>query len=260
MDNPTADRNVVFETSLQVVCELRNLPGFQLLEENEFVERLYHRIQSENQLTDKNIIKNIALNIYAISLYQAVSMQDARCSRELGFHELSLYLYRMAYNFYLHQSLSPPEVVEKAQECTQFALEKIYSRLSSVRSPGGFLKWCGVILRNVCLGEVRNLKKDWSLNQTENEIEVPVDGQYSGLDFEHDRACLGMAILRLRANFQEVIRLTFFTTQENGDKLSDEEIADKLNISIGNLYTMRSRALALLKKDIKLFECIQDIL
>jgi len=137
MDNHKADTDNDYDSSVQVVRSLRNLPGFQLIQECDFIQLVFERCQQKNGGANNNY-QNIALNIYSESLYQATTIKDDLARQEEGFQELSKYLYRIAYNFYLHQSLSYSEMVEKAQESIQIALERIFSHLSSVKTPGVF--------------------------------------------------------------------------------------------------------------------------
>jgi RNA polymerase sigma factor (sigma-70 family) len=256
------EKQTIIKSDLDIMCKqavqhLRNLTGFQLYEENEFIKLVYFRCQKENIQGPESIFQNTALNIYAEGLYQAVGSKDNFVCQEIGFQELSKYLYRMAYNFYFHQSLDIEEVVDKAQECTQMALERIYLHIESVKSPGAFLKWCGMILRNICLEDVRSRKVELSLDNEEIEISSDDRSLYN-IESKHDRECLITAILRLKEEYRRVIKLTFFSENETDEKMSDEEIANELKINIGNLYTIRSRALSALRKDKKLLGCMQD--
>lgn len=250
--------NLDFPCAL-AVKRLKNLPGFQLYVEEEFTLLVYRRCLQEN-LQSAEAFRSAALNVYAEGLYLAVSAKDGLSRQALGFQELSKYLYRMAYNFFLRQAMDFDEVTEKAQECTQIALERIYAHLDDVRSPGGFLKWCGVILRNCCLEDVKGWKRELRADSEDFENEITGNNDDTSLDSEVDRNCLLAAILRLKKEYQTVIRLSYFSQEDRGKKASDEAIANRLNITVGNLYTLRSRALSALRKDKKLLECLQGTL
>lgn len=255
----TSSNDLHFSCS-QAVRHFINLPGFQLYAEDEFSQLVYHRCQLENIQGADTVFQNIALNIYAEGLYQAVNSKENLTRQETGFQELSKYLYRLAYNFYLRQAMDINETAEKAQDCTQMALERIYYYLENVRSPGGFLKWCGTILRNICLEDVRGRKIELSLDDEATAKEIPGDSQGFSLESEQERDCLIAAVLRLKEDHQRVICLTFFSWNERGEKMRDEEIAKEMAISTGNLYTIRSRALLALRKDKQLLDCMDVVL
>ncbi len=258
MKNQKIDTDYLDIECTQAIQHLKNLPGFQLYEEDEFIRLVYTRCLQENLHGPEPVFQSAALNIYAEGLYLAVSSRDDLPRQELGFQELSKYLYRMAYNFFLHQTMDFNDGSDKARDCTQTALERIYFHLGDVKTPGGFLKWCGVILRNCCLEKVRNQKMEIPIEGDLFENEMAGESDGLDLDSATDRGCLLAAILRLKGEYQTVIRLSYFL--EEGEKIGDREIAHRLNITIGNLYTLRSRALSALRKDKKLLECLQGSL
>ena len=244
---------------VSVIHQLIHLPGFQLLEEDEFIQLVHERSILEYGQDQISNYQKYALNIYSEKIYQATASSDNPFLQEKGFQELANYLYRMAYNFYLHQSLPSDEKVDKAQDTTQIAVLQIYSHLNSVKAPGGFLKWCSVILRHICLEEARSRNSYISIDHINDDIDLPVFSDYSRPDKECIYECLSAAISRLNLNYQRVIKLSYFSIREDGSKIGDEEIAAELNINNGNLYTRRSRAISLLKKDEQLYRCIQGI-
>lgn len=257
MKTNSKERSNTEQMCLQAVQHFRKLPGFQLFEENEYLELMLDRCRDEKSKDSELIFQNMALNIYSEGLYQAVTSLDNPSVQEKGFTELSKYLYRMAYNFYLNQSKLKEAADERGQEATQTALERIYRNLNKIISPGGFLKWCTVILRNTCLEDVRKSRLELELDDEKNQGMTGGEEHTSLLEIDDARDCLKLAVLRLPKEYQSIIQLSYFSPSENGGKLKDEEIAVKLNIKIGNLYTMRSRALSTLRKDKKLLECMQ---
>ncbi len=62
----------------QAVRHFINLPGFQLYEEDEFIQLVYQRCQEENIWGADAVLHNVALNIYAEGLYHAVSCTENR--------------------------------------------------------------------------------------------------------------------------------------------------------------------------------------
>lgn len=259
MNSQIIDSTKKYDLCLQVVRRLRNLPGFQFLNEDEFVEQILQFIEQQIDLVSPQDIQNFAIRIYSENLYRAITDSDI-VQQEAGFQELSRYIYRIAFNFYLGQTLPYDEKLIKAEENTQSALEKIIVHIASVNTPGSFLKWCGIVLRNVCLEEVRCRKSEISIDElNENSILVS-EGFCTSLENNSEQICLRAAISRLKKEYQEVILLSYFSLKKDGTKYTDPEIAAQLKISVGNLYTIRSRALALLRKDQKLLECIQGLL
>jgi RNA polymerase sigma factor (sigma-70 family) len=255
MDSQLSSTITHHEVCLQMVRHLQSLPGFQLLSEDEFAAQILHFAGPQSEPEFSRDVRNHALHVYAERLYMAVAGDPVQ--QEKGLQELSRYLYRMAYNFYLGSALSGEEMLEKAQESTQAALEKIYLHLASVKTPASFLKWCGTVLRNVCLEEVRRRKDDCSLDEIEERVEVPADSGQAGIELGEEHVCLKAAVSRLKPEYQRVIQLTYFSTNEDGMKYTDPEIAARLGVSTGNLYTLRSRALAALRRDAQLINCMR---
>ena len=241
----------------QAIQRYTGLPGFQLIEPEEFCQKAVDRLSGNSDQVPESQISNTILNIYAETLYLAVNSNEEPDLLSQGFQELSRYLYRMAYNFYLHQNMEPDEGIEQARDCTQKALERIYKKLQDVKSPGSFLKWCGVILRNTCLEEVRSRKIEYALDDELPVIDVPGELEITSLESGQEIEWIKEAVARLKKDQQQVIELTFFASNPGGKKLKDEEISRKMNITMGNLYTIRSRALAELRKDEQLLGCIQ---
>lgn len=243
----------------QVVRRFRSLPGFQLLNEEEFVRLIIHNFeQKPDQWTETNI-QNKAFNIYSEHLYRAIMAED-QSTQEAGFLELSRYLFRMAYNFYLRQSISAGEQYQKAEDCTQSALEKIFKNIASLNQPISFMKWCSVILRNTCLEEVRSRKNTVALDERLEDSKEQMDHAVSSFNEDDEVVCLKIAISRLKPEYQQVVLLSYFSQKEDGSRYPDREIASFLKINLGNLYTIRSRALAALRKDPEFFKCIQNLL
>ena len=173
------------------------LPGFQLMESEDFYQKAMDRLSgNSDQVTDSQI-SNTILNIYAEALYMAVTSKEGSNFQSQGFQELSCYLYRMAYNFYLHQNLEPDEGLEQARDCTQRALERIYKKLQDVKSPGSFLKWCGVILRNTCLEEVRSRKIEYALDDELPANDVPGEIEITSLESGQETRMYKGGITRL---------------------------------------------------------------
>jgi len=257
LSNTQKPTDVFNDECQKVVHRLSNLPGYQLLAGNEFSQLVLQRIQEEERQGQRANYFKAAINIYSERMYQAAIQIDNLLFREKCFQELARYLYRMAYNFYLHQPLAPDEKADKAQECTQVALELIYTNLAKVKTPVSFLKWCSVILRHVCLEEAVKRNNYISLECADDEMEIPIFSDFSRIDRECIYACLNEAISRLNEKYRQVIKLSYFSAREDGSKMSDEDIAHALNINIGTLYTQRSRAISLLKKDKLLHNCLQ---
>jgi len=256
-DNSQKLTEIIDDECQKVVHRLSNLPGFQLLAEDEFSELIIEGIQEvQNQGQGVNYF-TVAIKIYSEKMHQAAVQTADLFFREKCFQELARYLYRMAYNFYLHQSLAPDERVDKAQESTQVALELIYSHLASVKTPISFLKWCSVILRRVCLQEAQKRNTYISLYHIDDDTEIPIFGDFSTIDRVCIYECLAEAIARLNQKYQQVIKLSYFSASKDGGKMSDEEIAHELKVNVGTLYTQRSRAISLLKEDKLLCQCIQ---
>ena len=249
--------NTIEDQCRQVIHRYTGLPGFQLMESEDFFQKAMDRLSGDSDQVADSQISNTILNIYAEALYMAVTSLKGSNFQSQGFHELSRYLYRMAYNFYLHQNLEPDEGLEQARDCTQKALERIYKKLQEVKSPGSFLKWCGVILRNTCLEEVRSRRIEYALDDELPAIDLPGELEINRLESGQEIECIKAAITRLKQDQQHVIELTFLETDSGGKKLKDEEISRRMKITMSNLYTIRSRALADLRKDEQLLGCIQ---
>jgi len=143
-----------------------------------------------------------------------------------------------------------------AADLTQAVLVAVngsIGRLDYDPSKGTFRGWLYGVARNQLGKWRRSQGKDRASGDTEDlrqlaEHPAP-DDAVDWWEYEYQRQCFVVAAQRIRPQVQESSWSAFWKTAVDGRAPSD--VATELNLSLGALYTAKSRVLALIKKEIQ---------
>jgi len=141
--------------------------------------------------------------------------------------------------------------IDAAEDIAQEALVKGYMALESFEIDRPFYPWIATIARNLALNQIKKDEKT-SRIVDEDEIEIDIPDMSDNpldklLDKENERR-LAQAILALPVAYRTAFVLRTI------EKMSYEEIAEKLNISLGTVNSRISRARE------KLVEMLKELL
>jgi RNA polymerase sigma factor (sigma-70 family) len=143
-----------------------------------------------------------------------------------------------------------------AADLTQSVLVAVNAsigRLDYDPAKGTFRGWLFGVARNQLGKWRRSQGKDRASGDTEDlrqlaEHPAPIDAS-DWWELEYQRQCFVVAAQRIRPQVQEASWQAFWQTAVDGRTPSD--VAAELNLSLGALYTAKSRVLALIKKEIQ---------
>ncbi len=129
--------------------------------------------------------------------------------------------------------------IDKAEDVVQEALVKGYLALDSFEINRPFYPWIATIARNIALNQLKRDEKIIAFSDTdESKTDIP---DYSKnpleaiIEKENDRS-FALAVQNLPAPYRIVFVL------RTVEKMSYEDIAQKLNISVGTVNSRLSRA------------------
>jgi RNA polymerase sigma factor (sigma-70 family) len=268
----------VYRLCQNAVKGLRNRPGYAAIDELEFVMRLYARACTdlsspltpnvEGELQEQ--VSRLAKGVYSEALYHTW------CSKKLeeqqrACQEMGDYLYCIAYN-YLRKRKCPSGLMEQlGQECTQQTLLQIHRYINNVKNAQNFMGYAIKILNRVCYHVLQNAvtQGEWGKLRECN----PTSGSESRSDFPLGLAkqidasllesilsasevldCLMQAVQRFsNPDWQKVLILGFFSEYD------DKQIAATIGISLGNVQTIRHRAIKQLRDDAGLRDCLWGV-
>jgi RNA polymerase sigma-70 factor (ECF subfamily) len=219
----------------RIVQALIKKYDWALLQEEDLVELVLDSIESEVAPAE---VKKLTKHRYTMALYEACRQTEDLARHERGYHELSRFLYRAAYNRW-------PELAEDA---TQRALVLVYEQIDRCRSPGTFLAFALGKLRHAFKQEQRARGRELFWGElAQRGTERDRTTLSSRLDQQERYEVLLDAIRRLPNDLeQKAILLKFF------GGLSDAEIGERLGITVGYVRVLRHRGIARLRKDKRL--------
>lgn len=140
------------------------------------------------------------------------------------------YLYRMAFLYTRRE--------EDALDAVQESILKAYKSIKTLRDPGYFKTWLTRIVINTATDLCRQRKPDAPL---EEAAFLP---QTQSVSWE-ERMDLRDALERLPEKYRDVVQLKYF------DGLTIREIAEQTGVPEGTVSSQLSRAVKLLRKDLK---------
>lgn len=219
----------------RIVRTLVEKYDWALLSEDELVQWVLSSIQSEVSPAE---VERLTKRHYTMALYEACRQANDLARRERGYHELSHFLFRAAYNHW-------PELAEDA---AQQALVLVYEQLDRCRDPGTFLAFALNKLRHAFQQEQRARGREVPLEEiVQSSTEWARLAPSSHLDQQERCQMLLEAIQRLpKVLERKVILLKFL------GGLSDVEIGERLGITVGYVRVLRHRGMARLRKDKRL--------
>jgi RNA polymerase sigma factor (sigma-70 family) len=143
-----------------------------------------------------------------------------------------------------------------AADLTQAVLAAVHAgigRLDYDPARGTFRGWLYGVARNQLGKWRRSERQPKASGDTEDlkqlaELPAPEDA-VDWWEYEYQRRCFVVAAERVRPQFQESSWRAFWQTAVDGRPAS--EVAAELRLSLGALYTAKSRVLALIKKEIQ---------
>lgn len=144
--------DLLYSKCQRVIHDLLGKYAWKLLKEEEWVGRLYARALAEQVQTVAQLEK-LAVNIYALELFDACGSTGERCER--GFREISKFLFRLASGLYGDLDAEAHEII------VQDALARIYVGLGKCKSPGAFLLFCQLRLQHA-VDAYRREQKRWN--------------------------------------------------------------------------------------------------
>ena len=138
---------------------------------------------------------------------------------------------------------------DATEDAVQEALVKAYQALDSFEEDKPFYPWLSTIARNLALNQIRKNDRERPASEIEHDLNDVAGGSPGPLDElvqkENDRR-LASAI----ASLSEVYRTVFVMRMV--EKMSYEDIAEKLGISVGTvdsrLFRARQKLVAMLRE------------
>ena len=215
----------------QIVRKLIAKYGWALLSEDELTTLTLNAAQTGAAPAE---LEKLAKRRYTRAIYNACRQAKDLDLRERGYYELFLYLYRVAHKRW-------PELAENA---AQAALQLVYEQIDNCQNPDAFLSFAFYKLKQALKDEWRAIEKEKKLIGAYHERSTSFQLHQ---ELQERLQILVQAIERIPDKRQQkAIFLKFF------DELSDDAIANQLQIKISNVRVLRHRGLKQLRADEKL--------
>jgi RNA polymerase sigma factor (sigma-70 family) len=212
----------------RVVRALIQKYDWALLEEDELVGLVLGSTQPEAPPAE---LKRLTRHHYTIALYEACRQtQDAK-RRERGYHELHCFLYNRR-----------PELAEDA---AQRALELVHEQIERCRNPAAFLTFAFYKMRDALKREARLVGKELPLVEMEESLsDRTASPAQSPLEQGERIRALVEAVRRLSDRRQQKVIILKYL-----GGLSDEEIGERLGLTVSNVRVLRHRGITRLRMD-----------
>lgn len=154
--------------------------------------------------------------------------------------------YRPRYAAYAARVAGSPDAGEDAM---QEAFIRAFERLGQCRDPANFRGWFFLILRNCCFAEARARRRLDGLDDAGQRAELRQEEVSSrAVEGEEERHQLDRALARLTPMQREVFAM------KHVEGLSYEQMAERLNTSVGSLKMRMHRAYDRLREELKELE------
>jgi RNA polymerase sigma factor (sigma-70 family) len=233
-----------------VVDQLVRDHNWQLLDRDELTRRTVARLRAD--LADR--VESAAIGAYCIALHAACSGAEGRLRQEIGYGELARYLYGMiAMRF---ADLRP----DMREDVAQSALERVFKSFDRCREPVAFLAFAAQHLldaaRMARRQEYRPVDSFEQLLGADEDRLGDVLPDIRPQPIEHvliaeRRAMIDCFLHEFvtdhpRAGQQvAILRMTWL------DDLDDQAIGRRLGVSLGSVYTARSRVIKTIQSEPK---------
>ncbi len=238
---PTDSSHVNDVDCRRVVRTLIAKYDWALVEEDELVKLVIASVQSEASSAK---LEQTAIRHYMVALHGACQQveDEPRCER--GYQELHRFLFRVACNRW-------PDM---ARIVTQRALVLVYEQIDHCRSPDTFGAFALNKLRQAYKDELRYRGKEMIGEKIDHPITPGGWSTFQPQLANQERLRELVAAIKRLGNKrqQQVILLKFL------GGLSDDTIANRLDIEVGNVRVIRHRGLKQLRKDEQLKRYFED--
>lgn len=236
---------------------------WQLLPEDEFVERIWARRQEVPEETDAQL-QALAITIYCEAWYHACA--DGQ-RQEQGYREVLQFLYDHA----LYKCHDP----EAASDIAQDAARRVYEQFAQCAKPKFFLNFLLFRLRHAETYHWRDQNRDkknlaLSLDETKDQDDEDVTNllqiaDADALSPEQNAVCkelrrqlvtLYTDLLQQRPRAADQLKAVLYKFH---GECSDEEIASALGKNIDTIYTLRNRGLGVLREYPAIYALLKTI-
>lgn len=262
-----ADSETWQQQARQYVQQFLGNRGWQLVSESgQFEEKCLSSIslleaQAWGRDEIERVVRRETTRLYSIVIYEAVQMEGTRRQRR-AFQELWDYLLPVA----LYRTRDE----EQAQEYTQRTLLKIWEKWRQCKDPDRFLGWARVILLNEIRMAARKRKRHptspWdglSRQERENAWEQTIAGGEGKQQRPSERRIASHeSIQRLRQALEAALRSDQQRSVIEGlfiEGLGFKAVAERLDTTPSNVYTLKSRALSRLREDEVFQRTLEDL-
>jgi len=194
----------------------------------------------------------------------SIKQGDIQIQLHAGNSEAFNHIFNEYYEMLLYLAMQYLSVKEDAKEAVQDAFVKLWVNRERIHATSNIRNFLYTIVKNNCLNALK--KNAFILKNHEDLLWKEMQYRYEALDhhqlnqleFEELKINIEAAIDRLPEHCQRVFKLSRF------EQLKYKEIADKLGISEKTVETHMTKALKLLKQDLKnylpLLAVISDII
>jgi len=233
-----------------VVDQLMSDHDWQLLERDDLVRRTLDLLRAN--LADR--VESAAIGAYCVALHAACSGAEGRLRQNLAYGELARYLYSLiAMRF---ADLRP----DVREDVAQSALERIFKSFDRCREPVAFLAFAAQHLLDAA--RVARRQEYRPVDSFEQAIGVDEDGPGDALPDTRPQPIDHVLIAEQRTAIERflnkfvadhprasqqilILRMTWL------DDLDDPAISQRLGISLGSIYTARSRIIKTMQSEPK---------
>jgi RNA polymerase sigma-70 factor (ECF subfamily) len=160
----------------------------------------------------------------------------------------------VVFRYLKHRGLQDADAGDVAQDVLQ-AIAASIGRLDYDRQRGTFRAWLLTLTRNkLCDFLERQYRQTPGTGDSEMlrllaAVQSPSDSDAAMWDAEYEQRLFESGVELIRGDFQESTWQAFWRTSVDGKDPS--AVADELNLSVGAVYTAKSRVLARLKRELQ---------
>ena len=233
-----------------VVGQLVSDHNWQLLDRDELVRRTLDHVLA----TRAERVESAAIGVYCVALHSACSGAEGSLRQEIAYGELARYLYGMiAMRF---PDLRP----DVRDDVAQSALERIFKSFDRCREPVAFLAFAAQHLLDAA--RVARRQEYRPVDSFEQVIGADEDSPGDLLadirpqPIEHvliaeQRAMIDCFLQELVADHPRAVQQVAILRMTWLDDLDDPAISQRLGISVGSVYTARSRIIKTIQSEQK---------